>query len=107
MLPERAAFTLIIPSVCVVAHALLHEHYHGVGSITRAPVQLQKRGCRMVTSSVQQSHPPVEKALDRLTGGRTPLRGWAASCPARHTRQPSLSIGLDSHGQTLPNPSAA
>src|SRR6266404_6280187 len=103
MLPERVAFTLIIPSVCVVAHALLHEHYHGVGSITRAPVLLQKRGCRMVTSSVQQSHPPVEKVLDRLKGVRTSLRGWVACCPAHHDREPSLSIGLGEEGQILLN----
>src|SRR5258708_19455225 len=103
MQDERTACTLIIPLVCVVAHAGLHELFHSVGSITRAPVLLQKRGCRMVTSSVQQSHPPVETVLDRLKGVRRSLGGWVACCPAHHDREPSLSIGLGEDGQILLN----
>jgi len=57
----------------------------------------------MVTSSVQQSHPPVETVLDRLKGVRTSLRGWVACCPAHHDREPSLSIGLGEEGQILLN----
>ena len=55
----------------------------------------------MVISFVQQPHTSLEVVMSHLKGVRKSVRGWVASCPAHHDREPSLSIGLGDEGQIL------